>query len=128
MQTDLEHNKNIVMTFYDLAFNQKQPAEAMRLYGGPTYTQHNPHVKDGPQGFVEFVTDFVMHFPQLRIDIQRVIAEGDLVVLHAHARTSPQDRGMAAVDIFRVDNGRVVEHWDVLQPLPYQSANGNGMF
>lgn len=125
---DLEHNKRIALAFYELAFNGGQPAEAMRLYGGPTYRQHNPEVADGPEGFIGFVTGFSARFPHKRLEIKRVIAEGDLVVLHVHAKLSPQDRGAAIIDMFRLENGRVVEHWDVIQPIPEHAANTNTMF
>lgn len=125
---DLEQNKRTVIAFYELAFNAHQPAEAMRVYGGSTYTQHNPEVANGPEGFIEFVMGFGARFPEKHIEIKRVIAEGDLVVLHAHARMSPADRGAAIFDMFRLKDGKIVEHWDVIQPIPERSANGNGMF
>lgn len=128
MSTDLENNKRIVVAFYELAFNARQPAEAMRLYGGPHYIQHNPAVADGRDGFIQFVTDFGARFPDKHLEIKRVIAEGDLVMLHAHARTVPGERGMAVADIFRLENGRIVEHWDVLQAIPERAANANTMF
>jgi predicted SnoaL-like aldol condensation-catalyzing enzyme len=128
MNIDLEHNKRIVLEFYETAFNAAQPAEAMRKHGGSRYTQHNPEVADGVEGFVAFATRFSQAYPLKRLEIRRVIAEGDLVALHVFARTSPEDRGAAIVDIFRVEQGKIVEHWDVIQPIPAVSANDNGMF
>ncbi|WP_433191019.1 nuclear transport factor 2 family protein [Actinoallomurus sp. CA-150999] len=92
---------------------------------GPEYVQHNPQAPDGPEAFVAFVAGFGERFPALSLDVRRVIAEGDLVVLHSLLATSPEDR--AAVDIFRVEDGKIVEHWDVVQPVPETAANGNGM-
>jgi predicted SnoaL-like aldol condensation-catalyzing enzyme len=125
---DLEENKETVRAFYELAFNDKKPEEAVARYVGSTYTQHNPMAGDGPQPFIEFVNGFVAQFPDLSVDIKRVIAEGDLVVTHSLLKTSPEDRGTAAADIFRLEGGKVVEHWDVLQPVPETAANDNTMF
>ena len=128
MSADLEANKATVRTFYDLAFNQQKPLEAASRYLGQTYRQHNPMAGDGTQPFVDFVAGFVKAFPQLRVSIKRCIAEADLVVVHSHFVRQPGDRGMAVMDIFRLDGGRLVEHWDVLQDVPEQSANSNTMF
>ena len=67
-------------------------------------------------------------FPNRSSEIKRVMAEGDLVVLHVHSKPSPEDRGSAIIDIFRVENGKIVEHWDVIQPIPEKAANTNTMF
>lgn len=125
--SDLERNKRTVVEFYETAFNAHDPAKAIALYAGPQYRQHNPEVRDGPEGFISFVTRFAAGHPKLRADVRRVIAEGDYVVLHVLIRTHPEDRGMAAVDIFRLEDGRIVEHWDVLQPVPKKSLHDNGM-
>lgn len=125
---DLEQNKETVRAFYELAFNQKKPEEAVARYVGSTYIQHNPMAGDGPQPFIEFVNGFVGQFPNLTVHIKRVIAEGDLVMTHSLIKTSPEDRGTAAADIFRLEDGKVVEHWDVLQPVPETAANDNTMF
>jgi predicted SnoaL-like aldol condensation-catalyzing enzyme len=125
----LERNKANVVGFYTLAFNEGKPAKAVKRYVGATYIQHNPLAADGPQAFIEFVSSFKAANPGLNVDIKRVIAECDLVVTHSHVTTSPEDRGQAAADIFRLDeNGRILEHWDVVQPVPETSANDNGMF
>ena len=125
---DLEENRQTVRAFYDLAFNQKEPEEAVARYVGSTYIQHNPMAGDGPQPFIEFVRAYTGQFPELRVDIKRVIAEGDLVVTHSLLKTSPEDRGTAAADIFRLEDGKVVEHWDVLQPVPESAENDHPMF
>ena len=120
--------KRVVLDFFDLAFVQRKAAEAAERYLGATYTQHNPLAPDGPEAFVRFIGVFQEQAPQMSFDLKRVIAEGDLVVLHYHLKMTPDDRGQAVVDIFRVEDGRVVEHWDVLQPVPAESANTNTMF
>jgi len=128
MASTLEANKSTVRAMYDLAFNQKKPADAAARYMGPTYRQHNPAAADGTGPFVAFVEGFVKAFPQLRVEFKRMIAEGELVALHSHFLREPSDRGMAVMDIFRLENGKVVEHWDVLQEVPSEAANANTMF
>ena len=125
---DTDQNKETVRAFYELAFNHKQPEEAIARYVGSKYIQHNPMAGDGPGPFIEFVKAYTGQFPELNVDIKRVIAEGDLVVTHSLLTTAPVDRATAAVDIFRLEDGKVVEHWDVLQPVPETAANDNTMF
>ena len=124
---DLEANKKIVVDFYEKALNQKD-FDAAAKYFGPRYTQHNPGAPDGPEGFKRLVTLLKEKFPNSHNEIKRVIAEGDLVVLHVHSKRSPEERGRAIVDIFKVENGKIVEHWDVVQDVPEKSANDNTMF
>jgi len=125
---DLQYNKTIVRDFYHLALNLKKPEEAVAKYLGPCYRQHNPGAGDGPAAFIAFVRGFTAAFPGLSFDFRRIIAEGDLVAVHSHLVRSPGDRGVAVMDIFRVENGRIVEHWDVLQEIPESAANTNTMF
>jgi len=124
---DSNENKKAVLAFYNLAFNDRQPVEAVTQYVGTTYRQHNPLAQDGPVGFVQFVTGFLGQFPEASLEIKRVVAEGDLVATHSLLKTGPDDRGTAAADFFRLEDGKVVEHWDVLQPVPEISANDNSM-
>jgi predicted SnoaL-like aldol condensation-catalyzing enzyme len=124
----MNNNKETVRAFYELAFNKKQPEEAVSRYVGSRYTQHNPMAADGPQAFIEFVGWYTGENPELRVDIKRLIVENDLVVTHSLITASLSDRGTAAVDIFRLEDGKVVEHWDVLQPVPETAANDNTMF
>jgi predicted SnoaL-like aldol condensation-catalyzing enzyme len=126
---DIEQNKQNVIAYYERAFNDHEPEDAVERYVGSEYIQHNPMAPDGTDAFIAFVRGYVEQYPQLRIEIKRAIAEGDLVMTHGLLKTSPDDRGTAAADIFRVDeNGKIVEHWDVLQPVPETSANDNTMF
>ena len=124
----LETNKKVVTQFYDLAFNQHQPKEAMDKYGGSDYIQHNPFVATGKQPFIDFFQDFQKRNPQSCAEIKRIIAEGDLVVVHVRSTLNPRDRGRAVMDIFRLENSKIVEHWDVGQSIPEKSANDNTMF
>ncbi|MGC0419860.1 nuclear transport factor 2 family protein [Embleya sp. AB8] len=123
----LEQHKQLAVDFIDLAFNAKQGAAAAK-YLDPAYVQHNPQARDGAEAFVEFITGFGAQFPELSVDVKRVLAEDDLVVVHSLMRTSPADRGSAIMDILRIRDGRIVEHWDVIQPIPETAANDNTMF
>jgi predicted SnoaL-like aldol condensation-catalyzing enzyme len=125
---DLEHNKKVVIEFYDLAFNQHKPQEAMQKYGGQDYIQHNPFVATGKQPFIDFFAEFHKSHPDSHAEVKRVVAEGDLVVVHVHSTSDRHDRGRAVMDIFRLENGKIVEHWDVGQPIPEKAANSNTMF
>jgi predicted SnoaL-like aldol condensation-catalyzing enzyme len=125
---NLEKNKETVVAFFTHAFNDKQPEDAVAKYAGPRYIQHNPDTPDGAAAFVESTKKFIAQFPGVRVEIRRVIAEGDFVVTHDLVKLSPDDRGLARIDIFRLENGRIVEHWDARQPIPEKSANNNTMF
>ncbi len=124
----LESMKQTVRDFYDIAFNQHNAELAASKYIGEEYRQHNPTAPDGRQAFVGFVSGFVKQFPALHVEIKRLVAEGDLVAVHSHMKVNLSDRGSAVMDIFRLKDGKIVEHWDVLQPIPEKPANSNTMF
>ena len=121
-----EANKKKVVEFYEKALNQKDVA-AVDQYLGP-YRQHNPQAADGPEGLKGYIGYLKGSAPRFKFEIKRVLADGDFVILHVHGIPEPSARGLAIVDIFRVDGERIVEHWDVIQEIPEKAANNNGMF
>jgi predicted SnoaL-like aldol condensation-catalyzing enzyme len=120
-------NKAMVVAFYQMAFNDGQSAEAA-AHLSVTYTQHNPQAVDGREGFIAYVQQMRGRFPELRLVIERVLGEGDLVVTHSRMNLVPGDRGVAIADFWRIADGKIVEHWDVIQQVPENSANSNTMF
>lgn len=122
-----ERNKETVIAFYNAAINDKDFAAASK-YLGDQYIQHNPLAADGPEGLKAFLEFAKENLSEYKTEFKRVLADGDFVIVHAHARRTPDDRGTAVMDIFRLDNGKVVEHWDVAQPIPETAMNDNTMF
>tara|TARA_R110000772_G_scaffold107395_1_gene209737 strand:- start:1556 stop:1951 length:396 start_codon:yes stop_codon:yes gene_type:complete len=121
-------NKEIVLDFYKIIFEDKQPLKAIERHVGDTYTQHNPDYENGPEAIKLAFPAVIEANPDMSFDIKRVVAEGDLVVLHSHYKPNRDDRGLSIMDIFRLEDEKIVEHWDVLQPVPENSANKNTMF
>ena len=122
-----EANRKVVLEFYEKGLNQKDADAAIALMGN-RYVQHNPNAADGPDGFRKFIGFLKEKFPNSKSEIKRSFVDGDYVILHVHAVREPGTRGSAIVDIFKLENGKIVEHWDAVQPVPETSANSNGMF
>jgi len=123
-----QSTKEMVTAFYKMVFYDHKVAEAFKTHVGASYKQHNPLVPDGIEPSVAFLSKRFETNPQAINEIKRVIADGDLVAVHVHSRLNDADRGRAIVDIFRLDNGKIVEHWDVIQPVPENAQNNNTMF
>jgi predicted SnoaL-like aldol condensation-catalyzing enzyme len=123
-----EENKKIAIAFYNKLINEFDPANAFAQYGGESYIQHTPVIEDGPEGVTKFISWLRSNYPESHMEIKRAFSDGDMVILHSHWVRSPGDRGDAVVDFFRVKDGKVVEHWDVIQPIPATAANINTMF
>jgi predicted SnoaL-like aldol condensation-catalyzing enzyme len=122
-----EANRKVVLDFYEKGLNQKDADAAIALMGN-RYVQHNPNAADGPEGFRKFIGFLREKFPNSRSEIKRSFVDGDYVIVHVHAVREPGTRGAAIIDIFKLENGKIVEHWDLAQPIPENPANGNGMF
>lgn len=116
-----------VTAFYNAALNDKD-ADAAASFLGERYVQHNPAAQDGADGLRGFVGWLAANFPDNNSEIKRVFADGDYVILHVHTRRTPESRGNAIMEIFRLEDGLIVEHWDVIQEVPESSANTNTMF
>ena len=126
-QLERESNKSIVLAFYDKVVNQTD-FEGAAPYLGPCFVQHRPDAPDGAEGLRAFMQARHQKFPRSRVEVKRAFADGDYVILHSHVVREPGTRGSAHIDIFRLERGKVVEHWDVDQPIPEQSAHSNGVF
>lgn len=123
-----EANKENAIAFYKLMFNENKPAEAIAEYVGSEYIQHNPHVPDGKDGFIDYFEQMGKEYPGKKVHIKRAIAEDNYVVLHTFQEW-PTEKNYATMDIFRFDDaGKIVEHWDVLQAMPDKMVHDNGMF
>ncbi len=125
--SDLDTNKQTVLAFYELALNNKDFDRACRLIGR-RYIQHNPLIADDVDGLKTFIDYLRVTFPQLRAEVKQIFADGEFVVAHVHGVRVPGQRGSAIVDIFRLENGKIIEHWDVIQPIPEHAEHPNGMF
>ncbi|MEO6184984.1 MAG: ester cyclase [Steroidobacteraceae bacterium] len=123
----LAANKKLVLDFYEQIIGRKD-FDAAQPFMGSTYKQHAPYAADGPDGLRAWLKGFKDAFPNHRYEVKLVIAEGDFVMLHLHGMGGPNPHGESVVDIFRVENGRVVEHWDIIQPIPDTADNANSMF
>jgi predicted SnoaL-like aldol condensation-catalyzing enzyme len=128
MTTVADRNKQLAIEFFETLVNKRQPREAFDRFVGPEYIQHGVHAEDGIEGAMKALVPLMGNHPEIQMDIKRVLGDGDLVVIHHHLKLKPQDLGLAVVEIFRFENSRIVEHWDVMMPVPEKSHNNNTMF
>lgn len=127
LHAQVHTNREIATQFLDSVVNKKD-FQAASHYLGATYIEHDPQGRNGAEGLAGYIKYLQENFPQARIDMKRVIVDGDYVLFHVHSILTPGSAGQAIVDIFRLENGKVMEHWDVTQEIPMESANDNGMF
>ena len=125
--TETQHNKELVLAFLRRAFTERRPADAFAEYVGDGYVQHNPQAPASAEASARYLAGFVARFPELSLDVHRVIAEDDLVCTHSLLRLTLGSRGSAIADVMRVRDGRIVEHWDVVQEVPETTVSGNPM-
>jgi predicted SnoaL-like aldol condensation-catalyzing enzyme len=125
---NLSLNKRLAKECLDMFFNQHKVEQAAAKYISANYRQHNPNVADGPDGITAYANGYIKANPELRMEFKRIIAEGDLVAVHSFIKPNPSSLGTAVVDIFSVEDGKLVEHWDVMQPVPSKAENRNTMF
>ena len=128
-----QQNTAVVLAYLDTVFNKHEVEQAFKLYVAPQYRQHNPTIADGNAAAMQALTHYTHElFPEIRQEVKRTVAQGDLVAVHSryfkHASDRDSGQGQAAVDIYRLEHGKIVEHWDVVQDIPAKSANDNSMF
>jgi predicted SnoaL-like aldol condensation-catalyzing enzyme len=123
----MQQNREVVLEFYEQVTNRRDFAAAAKFLG-PRFTQHRADARDGPDGLKEFIERMRVAFPKSRCEVKRSFVDGDFVILHVHVVRVPGSRGSNHVDILRMENGRIVEHWDVDEPIPADTGNPNGVF
>jgi predicted SnoaL-like aldol condensation-catalyzing enzyme len=124
-----ENPKAVVLQFYKLALAKFNPKDAFEKYATPDFVEHSADIAGGTrQAAIAFLEGLIRRFPEPKWEIVRSAAEGNLVFLHVHVTPAPGERGVAIVEIFRVQNGKIVEHWDVIQPVPEKPVNSNSLF
>jgi predicted SnoaL-like aldol condensation-catalyzing enzyme len=122
-----EENKALVTSFYEKALNDRN-LSIVADFLAPYYRQHNPTIEDGVEGLKKYLRWIQETHPRSRSQILRVYADGDFVILHVHRVRTPGTEGDAIVDLFRLEGGKIAEHWDVIQPVPERAVNDNTMF
>ena len=120
--------REVVEQFAQMFYGEKNVRVAFEQWVHPDYVQHKPTLPDGREAVIEFLEEMLERFPDRTFTVHRIIASEDLVAVHYHSQATQEDRGFAVVDIFRVEGCRMVEHWDVVQAVPDESANDNTMF
>ena len=128
MRTEQEEaNLRLVQRVYDEVLGPIDAGPVDEIFT-PGYIQHNPNVATGAEALKGMLNRARLRVPDAVHDVKRMIADGDMVAAHVHVIFTPGERGLAVVDIFRIEDGKIAEHWDVAQPIPEPAANENGMF
>jgi len=122
-----ETNRVIVEHFVELFYRQKDVRKAFTTCVAEDYMQHNPNIPDGRDAAIEFLEPMFSR-PDSRFSVKRILVDGDLAAVHLHGQSNVSEPGGAVVDLFRLKDGLIVEHWDVLQPIPKLSKNQHPMF
>jgi predicted SnoaL-like aldol condensation-catalyzing enzyme len=126
-QSVTEQNRKIVEAFADIFYRQKDVERAFLEFVSEDYIQHNPNILDGRQSAIDMLKP-KFSSPEASFDIKRILVDGDLALIHLHGRMNQHTPGGAVADIFRLENGKIVEHWDVLQAVPENAVNPHPMF
>ena len=126
-QTLTEENRKIMTDFADIFYGQKDVVKAFEKYVSEEYIQHNPNILDGPQAAVDALKPMFDN-PDTRFDVKRILVDGDLAMIHLHARKDSTALGGAVADLYRIKDGKIVEHWDIMQPIPANAINPHPMF
>ena len=123
-----QQNTAVVLAFLDTVFNKHEVEQAFRLYVASQYRRHNPMVADSNDAAMQGLTRYTHElYPEVRQEVKRTVAQGDLVAVHSrffkHAADRDSGQGQVVVDIFRLERGKIVEQWEVVQDVPAKSAN-----
>ena len=121
---DADINKQLVANYYAQVWNDKN-AGAIAHFVAADYIQHNPGIPNGRAPLQKFLSGLFQQMPDSSFTVARLVADDDLVVAHCLFKANPADRGMAVVDLYRIEAGMLAEHWDVKEAIPEASANGN---
>ena len=124
---DTERNRKVIADFARIFYAEKDVKRAFETYVVPNYVQHNPGIADGRDAAVAALTP-MFSAPGAKFEVKRIVVDRDHAVIHLFGRGDPKTPGAAVADIYRLKDGKIVEHWDVLQPMPAKSANPHPMF
>jgi predicted SnoaL-like aldol condensation-catalyzing enzyme len=122
-----QSNRKVLLDFVDLFYRQRRVREAFERHVADAYIQHNPNILDGREAAI-IKLEPLFGSPDSSFDIQRILVDGEFGVIHLHGRRSRGERGGSVVDLYRLDGGKIVEHWDVMQPVPESAVNPRPMF
>jgi len=122
-----DNNKDAAVAFLKLTTSRKV-REAFSSFASAGFRHHNPYYEGSAESLAAGMEDNARQYPDKVLEVKHAVAEGELVAVHSRVRLQPGDTGMALIHIFRFEKGRIVELWDLSQPVPEQSPNQYGMF